>query len=158
MKKKVRQAWSAGDLFLIPLKNDTSAVGQVLNQMMENVVSCALFDIRVSKDEDLHTIPTISNDRLISLLSTTRERLDSGAWRVLGKRPIAVERHRWPNEEFRRSGWVGVKIRNAALVEDFLNAFHGLAPWDDWSDPTYLDKLLISSQKKPANLVFKDRH
>jgi len=40
-------------------------------------------------------------------------------------------------------------------VENFLNAFHGLAPWDRYKDPNYFDEMLISEAIKPQVLVFK---
>jgi hypothetical protein len=50
--------------------------------------------------------------------------------------------------------WAGERFSDAALVEDFVNAFYALRPWDNWYDPNYLDKFLINTSKKPSNLVF----
>lgn len=41
------------------------------------------------------------------------------------------------------------------IEDDFIKAYFSLAPWDDWHDPEYLDKLLISPDKKPENLIIK---
>jgi len=38
-----------------------------------------------------------------------------------------------------------------------MNAFCGLTFWDDWADPNYLDRLLISPTVKPKNLLYKAR-
>lgn len=38
------------------------------------------------------------------------------------------------------------------IEDDFIKA-----PWDDWHDPEYLDKLLISPDKKPENLIYKNK-
>jgi hypothetical protein len=38
---------------------------------------------------------------------------------------------------------------------EFAEAFRGLIPWDDWADPNYLDKLLISPDLKPKKLRYK---
>jgi hypothetical protein len=36
---------------------------------------------------------------------------------------------------------VGSTIYDAAIAEDFMNAFYALQPWDDWHNPDYLDEL-----------------
>ena len=43
------------------------------------------------------------------------------------------------------------------IEDDFIKAYFSLAPWDDWHDPEYLDKLLISPDKKPENLIYKNK-
>jgi hypothetical protein len=41
-------------------------------------------------------------------------------------------------------------------VRRFVNAFHGLAPWNPCKDPAYFDKLLVDPSMKPVNrLVYK---
>jgi hypothetical protein len=66
-----------------------------------------------------------------------------------------VARSDFPYEHLRKSGWVGAKIRGAGVVEEFINAFYGLLPWDSRYDPEYFDKLLISPAKRPSRLIFK---
>ena len=43
------------------------------------------------------------------------------------------------------------------IEDDFIKAYFSLAPWDDWHDPEYLDKLLISPDKKPESLIYKNK-
>ena len=43
------------------------------------------------------------------------------------------------------------------IEDDFIKAYFSLAPWDDWHDTEYLDKLLISPDKKPENLIYKNK-
>lgn len=43
------------------------------------------------------------------------------------------------------------------IEDDFIKAYFSLALWDDWHDPEYLDKLLISPDKKPENLIYKNK-
>ena len=42
---------------------------------------------------------------------------------------------------------MGINTEGSAIIDDLLSYF-SLAPWDDWHDPEYLDKLLISPDKK----------
>ena len=154
MGKKKKQEWSIGDLFIVPQKDDLSTIGQILDLMIPTVVTCAFYDIRVTNDnipDEIH----LGFDNLISCVSVTREQLDYFAWTVIKRNhPINIERKYWANEQYRQSRWVGAEIYDAALVEDFLNAFYGLAPWDDWYDPNFLDEFLISMEKKPHNLIY----
>jgi hypothetical protein len=148
-----QQRWDVGDVFLVRQRDGQWSAGQILDRMMPNVISCAFYDVRVAEPEAL-PLP-LSTAGLIAVTSVTRDGLDSGAWRVVGHAPIGVERRLWPNEQFRNVGWIGAKIYDAGIIEEFLEAFHGLVPWDNWKDPDYLDRLLISPDKKPANLVYK---
>ena len=52
-------------------------------------------------------------------------------------------------------GWVGAKVIGSGNVNKFMNAYFGLSLWDDWHDPTYLDRLLVSPEKRPAKLILK---
>ena len=128
--------------------------GQVIDQMMKNVASCAFYDIRVPCDAD-QPPDELALSRLIAVLSVSREQLDLGEWRVVGSNRVALDRQLWPNEEFRQDLWVGAKIYDASIAEEFLDAYNGLAAWDDWHDPQYLDKLLVSPDKKPKHLLYK---
>ena len=151
-KKKVK--WNEGDLFLVPQKDKNYSVGVILDLMMPNVVRCALFDERVSStniDPDEYA----EKKNLISLIAISREQLDYGVWPIIGKSRFQLEKSKYPNEQYRNKGWVGAKTYDAALIEDFLDAFNKLTPWDDWYKPDYLDGFLISPAKKPSGLLYK---
>ena len=131
------------------------SLAQALDLMMPNVVTCAFYDIRVSFEFAPAEVQ-LPIDRLIACQSTTREQLDCFAWRVVAReQPLQLEREYWANEQYQGSGWVGAKIRDAAIIEDFLNAYYGLGAWDAWYDPEYFDKMLISRDKRPNKLLFK---
>ena len=101
-------------------------------------------------------IPKFTFDNVISCIAVSREQIDYGVWRILGYTDIICDKNMFKNEGFASNGYVGAKVYDAALAEDFLSAFHAIIPWDDWFDPNYLDALLISKQKKPNNLKYKD--
>jgi hypothetical protein len=57
-----------------------------------------------------------------------------------------------------RPGFVGASVHGSGILNEFVNAFYGLTPWDDWHDPYYLDHLLVSPEKKPVQrLVYKSK-
>jgi hypothetical protein len=155
--KRKRQDWKQGDLFVIPLSDNTNLVGQVLAVEREamNSVNCAIFSLRCNSDS-IVIMPRL--DQLVSVQFTSCDQLNSGRWKVIGSSSIIVPRQYWPFESLRASRFVGAHIIGSGIIEAFANALCGLSAWDDWADPAYLDSLLITPEKKPANLVYKKRH
>jgi hypothetical protein len=142
-------------MFAIPLADGTNLLGQVIAHEPSalNSVGCALFDQRFSDA----TAPSPDLARLFSVILVTRDLLDSGAWRVVSSGPVGVAWERIPYERFRSAGFVGAKIQGSRNVVAFANAFCGLAPWDDWHDPDYLDQFLLAKDKKPERLIYRKR-
>lgn len=125
-KRKIK--WSSGDAFAVPLSNGTLAVGHVLDLMMVNQVRLALYDEPFGAVEAIDLAKGCSPSNLISRLTSTREQLDYGVWKVIGNQPVSVPVERYPNEQFRRPGWVGAKHYDAGLIEDFFDAYYALRP------------------------------
>lgn len=150
-KRKVK--WVPGDVFVIPLCDGRVAIGQVLDLMMVNQVRVALYDETFPSPEAIVLAQSCQPEHLVSLITSSREQLDYGVWKIVGNRPVLVPLPQYPNEQFRAQGWVGAKHYDAALVEDFMEAFYALRPWDNWFDPNYFDAFLISPSKKPNRLL-----
>lgn len=157
MVKKKKIDWKFGDVFLVPLKNGNYATGQILDLQMTNVVRVALYDEPINDLQQLDVNSSCSPDNLISMVACSREQLDFGVWKIVGNKPIKILNKDYPNEQFKRKNWVGAIIYDAALLEDFFNSFYSLLPWDDWFNPNYLDQFLISLDKKPKKLLYKNR-
>ena len=153
MPRKQRLAWEPGAVFAVPLADGTLALGQAIALMWPNVVYCALTTRRTERAQT--AVTAISRSDTIALVALTREQLDYGAWPVLGYAQLVASKAEFANERFAAAGYVGAKVYDAALAEDFLNAAHALAPWDDWHDAGYLDTWLISPAHKPRVLRFK---
>ena len=152
-KKKV--SWQPNDVFAIPLLNNHYAIGHVLDQRMVNTVRIALYKGTVSELESSNIDVLLNIDQLISLIEVTREQLDYGVWKVIANVAHSIAVENYANEQYRSNKWIGSIVYDAGLAEDFINAFHGLQLWDDWYDPNYLDKFLVSSNVKPSNLLYK---
>jgi hypothetical protein len=157
---KKKKSWETGSVFLIPLKDGSFCPGQVLGREPSalNSVGIVLFDSKgVWQESDV--LPDCDWDSVFSVMLVTKDLLDSGRWSVLAHKPLKIPFDGMPYEELRSRGFVGAKIRGSANVEEFVNAFYGLMPWDDWYVPNYLDDFLISIEKKPIDrLVFCGRH
>lgn len=154
MSKKIK--WVNGDVFVIQLKDSTYSIGQVLDLQMTNIVRCAFFNVRFNFIEDISIIDNCITKNLISLVACSREQLDYGVWKIIGNTSISIKIERFPNENFRSKGWIGAKSYDAAIIEEFLHAYHSLSPWDDWFNPDYLDQLLVNISIKPNNLIYKN--
>jgi hypothetical protein len=153
-KRKIK--WLPGDNFLIPLIDGTYGQGQVLVHEAHamNSVVCAFFSAHYQQSTD-QLNPT-SEESLLAVLYVTRDLLDVGRWHVVNNGSIVV-----PWEKFldiraiRAKRHVGVVIHGSGIVADFLNAYHKLILWNHYYDPEYFDKLLISLDRKPTNLLLK---
>lgn len=144
--------WQEGDCFVIPLKDGTGLLAQILKREPKamNSVSCALFDQRVHPGG----INEPQMSRLFSTILTTHDLLNSGRWKVTHSAKISVPVDKFPYEFLREKSFVGARIIGSGIIEKFANAFCGLYEWDKWADPNYLDKLLISPEVKPRNLRY----
>jgi hypothetical protein len=150
-KRKIK--WGSGDVFAVPLLNGNFAVGQVLDLMMVNQVRLALYDEPFPTLEAIALEAVCHPEHLVSLVASTREQLDYRVWKVIGNQPVSVPMERHANEQFRHQGWVGATHYDAALVEDFLDAYYALRPWDTWFNPNYLDAFLVEGRKRPKGVI-----
>lgn len=152
-----RQAWATGDIFAIGLRNGDSSIGQIVGQesAILNSVSVALFATCLKSQSVGPAHPPLAAGDVFSVLFSTRELLDSGAWRIIGREPVMIPSAWLPFETLRSDGFVGAKVYGAGIIVDFVNAYFALTAWDDWKQPDYLDRLLLNPEKKPKHLLYK---
>lgn len=151
-----KRNWNVGDIFTVETSDGMHVVGQIVGQerTVLNSVSVAFFDIRLQDPKEVEEI-SIDPDLIFSMVFATRDLFDSGKWKVVANRQVAVEPNQLPNEDLRATGFVGAKVIGSGILEEFLEAFYALTPWDDWAEPDYLDRLLVAPSKKPARLIYK---
>ncbi len=80
----------------------------------------------------------------------TEESLDKGFWLIIQQGIVNknILKQYFPNIDLIEQGnIIGINTEGSAIIDDFIKAYFSLAPWDDWYDPEYLDKLLISPDK-----------
>ena len=151
------QNWRVGDTFIVSLADSSFAPAHIVacEPQMLNSVTCAFYSQRLSESSAEAVAACITSDALIACLFTSHDLLSRGIWRIVGHQSPAISASLLPFEHTRKLGWVGAKVHGSGIVTEFLNAFHGLTPWDDWADPHYLDALLIHPSKKPPNVLLK---
>lgn len=154
MVKKIQKNYlNSGDVFTIRLTDGSILLGQVLDFQLKHIIRCAFFNERFQEIEQIGEYICKENN-VIALLSVTKEYFISRKWKIIGNKPIDIFVENYSNERFRNSGWVGAKIYNASIIEDFLNAFYTLSPWDIYYNTEYFDDLLYDKKLKPMNLIF----
>lgn len=150
-----RSSWKAGDVFGVPLGRDEYGLGQILSHeknCMDSVLCCFTNVVTHNGSEGL---PPIGLSDLISIQIVTRDSLDRGIWPVLGPgEPIEVA-GMYPIESLRANRYVGANIKGSGAMQNFLCAYRGRSPWDEYFDPQYFDKLLIEGLNRPASATFK---
>lgn len=156
-EKKKRQRPKEGDVFAVRLDDGSYALGQMLGHEPQalNSFGCAFYDLRSTGVPVLP--PALPQDKLIAVLLITPDLLKRGHWPIVGQQPITTPLSVRPYEKYREKRWVGAKIIGSANVAALLNAFYGLALWDKFHDPNYLDGLLLDPALKPKNVVLTER-
>lgn len=159
--KRKKVPWVIGDIFAITLNTGKYAIGHILSQRLPNTIRIALYDeiLEMTEGNDINILCRETD--LISLIEVTKEQIDFGVWKVIGNKPTDIPISRHANEQYRSpdpyKDGVGSEVLDAAVAEDFMNAFYGLHPWDDWYDPQFYDKMLVDKSKKPAHLIYKKK-
>jgi hypothetical protein len=155
--KPKRQKPREGDVFFIPLVDGSFSVGQLLQITPEalNSYVCAFFDVRVP-DDSVDAATDINNCTPFAVLFVTPESLKRGYWPILRNVKLAAEVEQYiPIRSLEAAEFVGATIIGAGNIRKFIDAYYGLRPWDDWHDPGYLDGLLVSKDRRPANVIWK---
>jgi hypothetical protein len=145
-----------GNVFRIPLLDDSSGGGQVLVDLRAEIgaIGIALIDRRF----DSSAAPEDRDDNVIAAMLATPELLERAQWPVVASAPACIEIERIvPVAAWRRNDWVGARIVGAGLAAHFMNAVFGLRPWDDWADEGYFDSLLAPGVGRPAGVVLTRR-
>jgi hypothetical protein len=86
---------------------------------------------------------------VVALLTVARRGVTSGFWPVIASSAPLFSKSDFPNERFADAGYVGAEMHDYGIVDEFLSAYHGLVPWNDFHDPNYLDTLLAPGIKRP---------
>jgi hypothetical protein len=153
MARGKRVKWNNGAVFAVPLADGSFGLAQAIDHWIPHAIYVAFTNLRIKSTSE--PIPSLASAKVISLLAVNDRALDFGEWLLIGELPSIRKRSDFPNERFRASGYVGAKSYDGGIAEDFLSAFHGLAPWDCYYRPDYLDELLLSPDLKPSSLIFK---
>jgi hypothetical protein len=146
-----RQIPKVGDIFTVPLSNDTRCFGQILEiePILMNSITCAFFDLRSSEDIPEIELLELSEEKILSCQFVTRDLFNRGAWKRIGNKSPIIAEALYPFRETKMNGWIGAKVIGSGIVEGFLNAYFGFGDWQEMNDPEYYNKLLFKDRKGP---------
>ena len=141
-----RQIAKVGDVFWVPLEDESVVLGQVVEIQPEalNSITCAFFDCR--RELTKKAEPDFSN--AISVQFVTKDLFASGHWQRQANMPVQIPTNIFPYRETEPDGWIGAKIIGSGIIRMFLSAFYGLRDWTEMHDPGYYQNLLLAGVSK----------
>jgi hypothetical protein len=145
-----------GHVFLVPTCAGDFVPGQVVALEKRGMlcISCGLFDQRVSGTDEAKHLP-LDETKCFSTLLATPSSFNDG-WSTIRNERLVIPKRLFPFEnELSKKRGIGSKIYDPGIIEDFVDAFYGLKPWNMYFKADYFDKMLLSPDKKPAFLVYK---
>ena len=141
--------WQPGDIFLLENLDEFFSVGQIVDHSSKHPFGGVrvLFVRQRVKGQDEVSEVDISDDSIITVVVINPLLFDKGDLSIISHADVPL---------LAKSQPLGTNLKSLGLVYSFLNAYHGLVPWDRMADPEYYDKMLISPDVKPKKLLFKD--
>ena len=150
--------FKVGDFFCVPLKDGSTALGQILSIEPDamGAVACAFFARRTGGEWDLDLLRLVDPSSFVSLLLVLPREINKRTWKVVGNSTPASG---WEGlmgiHQRREDRFIGAKVLDGGAVAMFLNAFHGLTPWDGAYKPDLFDEFLVDQTAKPARELLR---
>lgn len=138
--------WEVGDVFAIPLCDNTFSIGQVLDK---KYCTCALFEIRINNP--LFNQSDFRKLRPISILHLGTDLLNNGTWQILFSDQVTLDPTSGSGGKF---GEVGcISYGGGGTMTDLADAYFGLQPWNVMYDEDYYDKMLLKGLSRPGTAL-----
>lgn len=136
-----RQIAKVGDTFWVPIEDNSSVLGQIVEIRKEvlNSITCAFFAVR-NTDENYNIDSLFSP---ITIQFVTKDLFNNGTWCRISNTPVQISTCKFPYRETEANGWIGATVIGSGNIQTFLSAFFGLRAWDEMHDPNYYQRLLL---------------
>lgn len=153
-----KQQWQVGDYFGIPTENGNFAIGQIMGDYLSMGMGLACIMSRQTTNSKIEKINLEEKD-IISAIFVLDGALIRGEWPILAH-GIAdkqlLKKYLPQTDSIEKGNAIGFDVHTSGILDEFVKAYFGLMPWNDWYDPEFLDKeILISPDKKPDNVIYK---
>lgn len=135
-KRPQAKPWKVGDVFTVPLKDQTFMFGQVVG-LHGTWPTCALFELR--KTVEQIALDELMVSRAIAVINTDNAGLASGNNVVVAHYELLVDsKHAKQNS-----------TSDCRLLTNLGNAYYGLEPWNRHYDERRYDKILLPHIVRP---------
>ena len=121
------------DIFLVPLLDGSYGVGQVFEAGAAPL--CGLTGLRQDRTTPASPLHALA---FLSFRHLDPAHLTDGTWPIIGFEQLPRIAPTAPADPL-----------DPAVTEAFLNALHGLYPWDGFPDPAFFDGLLRDGITRP---------
>jgi hypothetical protein len=153
--RRNREKIEAGDVILLPQSDGKYTLACILGlwPKLPGIMTIALLAKEIGNaapsPEELRSLvgEQIAKRELIAVLSTTSGTAEVGEWRKIGRVANLGVDELLPKVPFRTGSLVGAEHQSAPLVEALVEAYRGLAKWDEAlpGRPGHLKSLLFHS-------------
>ena len=122
-RKRVK--FNVGDFFAVDLDDGTWGLGHIV--AADATICCALFSARAPSVDALRAALNNARRQPVGLMVTTVVEIRAGRWPIVGHGAPDYPELRVPKLSGEGSGCYTVRV-----LAEFLEAYHGLRPWDEW--------------------------
>lgn len=151
-------AFDQADFFAIPLLDGGNALGQVVEvkDCPPDAAFCALTLRRatIGRTPDPLRLPDIT-----ALVFIGTAHLTDGTWPLLGFDTLpytdGLVSFKQTQRAWKMADNPASLVADPALIEAFVNACHGLLPWDYFPDPQIFDRILARKGERPPAATLK---
>ena len=143
------------DIFLVPLLDGKFGVGQIIVCPPDAPVGTRVCVLTRRKAARAELQSPLHLSEALSLVVVQDDHLKDGTWPIVGFEAIPPIDRAFKVNKAIKSRFDSVAIQDPAIIEAFVNALHGLYPWDGFPDPDFFTKLLITPDRIPASVKTK---
>jgi len=149
-------AWDQADFVGIPLLSGEYGLAQIV--AVRDCLPGSLFlALSLRRAPEGQAPAPLALSEILSLVFVAPSALAEGTWPILGFDTLPLTERLLPLAQARRRAErqddPAAAIREPVLVEAFVNACHGLLPWDYFPDPALFDGMLLKPGSRPAAAV-----
>lgn len=142
-KRPPRQKWKIGDVFSIPLLDNTFSFGQVAGTWETSKIPIlALFEIKQQKGEV--TVDQLLKARILSVWISDDYELAGFEYKILFNTDIIANPGRVKDES----------VMGGASLGTLANVYFGLQPYNVMYDENYYDEFFQPDIQRPTNILW----
>lgn len=137
------------DLFLVPLLNGHSCVGQVID-VSDAAILCAISKRQIAEGSE---VTALALSELCALMLIEPTAITNAIWPITGFDTIPHVNSLFNWKKAKANGYGNLQIHDPSVIEAFANAIFGFYPWDGFGAPDFFSRFLIDPSNIPEAAV-----